>query len=136
VGHLQANGYDVEVREVGNAELVQIKSEHGVPQELTHTGIVDGYVIEGHVPADVVDRLLRERPDVIGLSVPGMPVGSPGMEGPRGHRLQYVPRLRQSSGAIRESRRAQPRAAADRTDAADSCRYDTSDMIRVRSATG
>jgi hypothetical protein len=84
VGHLQANGYDVEVREVGNAELVQIKSEHGVPQELTgcHTGIVDGYVIEGHVPADVVDRLLRERPDVIGLSVPGMPVGSPGMEGP------------------------------------------------------
>ncbi|MHC4089456.1 MAG: DUF411 domain-containing protein [Planctomycetota bacterium] len=72
------------MREVGDAELVQIKSEHGVPQQLAgcHTGVVDGYVIEGHVPADVMGRLLRERPDVIGLSVPGMPVGSPGMEGP------------------------------------------------------
>jgi hypothetical protein len=45
-----------------------------------HTGVVDGYVIEGHVPADLIDRLLRDRPPVVGLAVPGMPVGSPGME--------------------------------------------------------
>ena len=45
-----------------------------------HTAAVEGYVIEGHVPADVIDRLLRERPSVVGLAVPGMPVGSPGME--------------------------------------------------------
>jgi hypothetical protein len=45
-----------------------------------HTGVVDGYVIEGHVPADLIDRLLRDRPPVVGLVVPGMPVGSPGME--------------------------------------------------------
>ncbi|HSE05346.1 MAG TPA: DUF411 domain-containing protein [Methylomirabilota bacterium] len=47
-----------------------------------HTAVVDGYVIEGHVPADVIDRFLRERPAVVGLAVPGMPVGSPGMETP------------------------------------------------------
>ena len=84
MGHLQENGYDVAVRDVDNAELVRIKSEHGVPSQLEgcHTGVIDDYVIEGHVPADVVARLLRERPDVVGLSVPGMPVGSPGMEGP------------------------------------------------------
>ena len=45
-----------------------------------HTGVVDGYVIEGHVPADLIDRLLRDRPPVVVLVVPGMPVGSPGME--------------------------------------------------------
>jgi hypothetical protein len=48
-----------------------------------HTGLVEGYVIEGHVPATDVARLLRERPPVLGLAVPGMPIGSPGMEGPR-----------------------------------------------------
>ena len=47
-----------------------------------HTAVVEGYVIEGHVPADLIDRLLRERPSVVGLAVPGMPVGSPGMETP------------------------------------------------------
>jgi len=55
-----------------------------VPRALQscHTAVVEGYVIEGHVPADVIDRLLRERPSVVGLAVPGMPVGSPGMEAP------------------------------------------------------
>ena len=46
-----------------------------------HTAIIDGYVIEGHVPADVIDKLLKEKPQVVGLAVPGMPAGSPGMEG-------------------------------------------------------
>ena len=84
MGHLQENGFDVETREVSDAELRRIKSEHGVPAQLEgcHTGTVDGFVVEGHVPADAVKRLLRERPDAVGLSVPGMPPGSPGMEGP------------------------------------------------------
>jgi hypothetical protein len=61
-----------------------IKAKHGVPADLQacHTALVDGYVVEGHVPADLVVRLLRERPPVVGLAVPGMPAGSPGMELP------------------------------------------------------
>lgn len=61
-----------------------IKQKLGVPRALQscHTAVVGGYVIEGHVPADVIDRLLRERPSVVGLAVPGMPVGAPGMEAP------------------------------------------------------
>lgn len=64
--------------------LTPVKQKWGIPPALQscHTGVVDGYVIEGHVPADVIDRLLRERPPVVGLTVPGMPVGSPGMEVP------------------------------------------------------
>ncbi len=65
------------------ADLAYIKSRHGVTTNLAacHTALADGYVIEGHVPADVIQRLLRERPDVVGIAVPGMPIGSPGMEG-------------------------------------------------------
>ncbi len=65
-------------------DLAAIKAEHGVPGQLAacHTAVVDGYVIEGHVPADLVARLLDERPDIAGLGVPGMPAGSPGMEAP------------------------------------------------------
>ncbi len=67
---------------MNDAQLMAIKAEHGVPARLQgcHTGVVEGYVIEGHVPADVMRRLLEDRPDVVGLAVPGMPVGSPGME--------------------------------------------------------
>ncbi len=65
-------------------ELSPIRRKLGVPRALQscHTAVVEGYVIEGHVPADVIDRLLRERPAVVGLAVPGMPVGAPGMETP------------------------------------------------------
>ncbi len=58
--------------------------EQGVLPQLgsCHTATVDGYVVEGHVPADLVHRMLRERPAIAGLAVPGMPMGSPGMEGP------------------------------------------------------
>jgi hypothetical protein len=61
---------------------MQIKELHSVPQSLTscHTAIVDSYVVEGHVPASEIYRLLAERPDIIGIAVPGMPSGSPGME--------------------------------------------------------
>lgn len=64
--------------------MSQIKADYKIPGELQscHTAIVDGYVLEGHVPKDEVLRLLKERPDAIGLTVPGMPIGSPGMEVP------------------------------------------------------
>jgi hypothetical protein len=65
-------------------DLTEIKARYGVRPHLAscHTAVVDGYVLEGHVPAEAVKRLLQERPPVKGLAVPGMPVGSPGMEGP------------------------------------------------------
>lgn len=65
-------------------DLRPLKRQLGVPRALEscHTATVERYVIEGHVPADLIDRLLRERPGVVGLAVPGMPAGSPGMETP------------------------------------------------------
>jgi hypothetical protein len=66
-----------------SSKLVDVKNQHNVPEKLRacHTAIIDGYVIEGHVPADLIDKLLKEKPAVLGLAVPGMPMGSPGMEG-------------------------------------------------------
>jgi len=80
IEHLEENGFEVEARDV--RDVVPHKIEHGVSPQLAscHTALVDGYVIEGHVPAGDIRRLLAERPAVRGLSVPGMPVGSPGME--------------------------------------------------------
>ena len=65
-------------------DLSAIKAEHGIAPQMQscHTAVVDGYVVEGHVPASDIQRLLTERPDVAGLAVPGMPIGSPGMEVP------------------------------------------------------
>lgn len=82
IDHLEAGGLAVEAIDVDN--LAWVKKENGVPTELAscHTALVDGYVIEGHVPVEDVIRLLEERPDVAGLAVPKMPIGSPGMEGP------------------------------------------------------
>ncbi|MBL8224976.1 MAG: DUF411 domain-containing protein [Chromatiales bacterium] len=82
VRHMETNGFRVEV--TMQDDLSAIKAKHGVPRSLEscHTGVVGGYVVEGHVPAGDVKRLLRERPPVAGLVVPGMPAGSPGMEGP------------------------------------------------------
>lgn len=82
MGHLRQQGFPVKVENVTN--LRPFKLNHGVPAELEacHTALVEGYVIEGHVPADLIVRLLRERPKVAGLAVPGMPIGSPGMEVP------------------------------------------------------
>ena len=61
-----------------------VKQQGGVPRAASscHTAFVDGYVVEGHVPAEDVKRMLKERPDISGIAVPGMPMGSPGMEGP------------------------------------------------------
>jgi hypothetical protein len=79
--HLEAHGFRVKAHDLGNtAARVRLK----VPAHLgsCHTALVGGYAIEGHVPAADVRRLLKERPDAIGLAVPGMPLGSPGMDGP------------------------------------------------------
>lgn len=80
VDHAKANGFTV--RTVDTEALNAVKREMGVPARLAscHTVVVGGYVVEGHVPADDVKRLLREKPKVRGLAVPGMPIGSPGME--------------------------------------------------------
>lgn len=82
IDHLRAHGFNVVAHDTGNNAM---RARLGMPGELgsCHTAVVDGYVIEGHVPAREVSRLLRERPDALGLAVPGMPLGSPGMEGPR-----------------------------------------------------
>lgn len=80
VDHLKASGFSVTVHDLQNLEPV--KERYGVPPRLAscHTATVNGYVIEGHVPAADIRRLLAEKPKVKGLAVPGMPVGSPGME--------------------------------------------------------
>ena len=82
VDHLREAGFEVETRDL--KDLSSIKAQYGVQRAFSscHTGIVEGYVVEGHVPAEHVARLLEERPDVAGITVPGMPIGSPGMEGP------------------------------------------------------
>ncbi|MBD2746600.1 DUF411 domain-containing protein [Microvirga sp. BT688] len=80
VKHVQAAGFNVEV--VESAEVNRLKARLGVPEALAscHTAEIGGYVIEGHVPPAAIKRLLAEKPDGKGLAVPGMPVGSPGME--------------------------------------------------------
>ena len=80
--HLRAEGFEVESTDVSSGELVAVKQAHGVDNDLMscHTAIVGDYVVEGHVPASDIARLLAERPDIAGIAVPGMPTGSPGME--------------------------------------------------------
>ena len=81
VDHLRASGFQAQVFE--SAAVNRVKAQLGVPHELAscHTAEIAGYVIEGHVPADAITKLLSERPNVRGLAVPGMPAGSPGMGG-------------------------------------------------------
>jgi hypothetical protein len=82
VDHVNAAGFTSETTNL--PDVAPIKTKHGVPAELVscHTALVGGYVIEGHVPAADISRLLRERPAVVGLAAPGMPAGSPGMDVP------------------------------------------------------
>lgn len=82
VEHVNAAGFATRVNQV--SDLTPLKSQLSVPVALAscHTAQIEGYVIEGHVPASAIKRLLSERPSAIGLAVPGMPVGSPGMELP------------------------------------------------------
>ena len=82
VRHMTKAGFIVTAMDVAN--IGTIKTKHGIPDALAtcHTAEVDGYLVEGHVPAVVVKRLLHERPKAKGIAVPGMPLGSPGMENP------------------------------------------------------
>jgi hypothetical protein len=90
VEHLEKNGFVVKAKDV--PDLTALKRHYGVTQELAscHTGFVEGYVVEGHVPADVIAKLLKDKPKVKGIAVPGMPMGSPGMEGPRSEPYDVV----------------------------------------------
>lgn len=82
VKRLEERGHVVEARNLPMASLMEMKVESGIPPEMTgcHTSKVAGYTIEGHVPSEDIERLIAEAPDAIGLAVPGMPMGSPGME--------------------------------------------------------
>jgi len=82
VEHMRANGFEVTVTDM--PDVAPVKDKQGVPAALRscHTALIGGYAIEGHVPADVIKKLLKEKPSAAGIAVPGMPMGSPGMEGP------------------------------------------------------
>jgi hypothetical protein len=79
VDRMREAGFEVQVADVD--DLGAIKTKYGVPRGAAscHTSVVNGYLVEGHVPADAIERMLRERPDIHGIAVPGMPLGSPGM---------------------------------------------------------
>ena len=82
VAHLRDQGF--EVRTIESDKVDELKATHRIPRQVLscHTALVSGYVVEGHVPAADVARLLKERPAIAGIAVPGMPIGSPGMEVP------------------------------------------------------
>jgi hypothetical protein len=90
IDHLVKHGYAVDAKDT--PAMAEVKRTLGVPDALTscHTAVVNGYLIEGHVPAADIAKLLKEKPKVAGLTVPGMPMGSPGMEGPRQQHYQVL----------------------------------------------
>ena len=90
VSHLESEGFNVKTKNLNNVN--PIKNKLGVKSELRscHTAVVNGYFIEGHVPASDIKRLLNENPDIKGLAVPGMPMGSPGMEGHRKDKYDVI----------------------------------------------
>jgi hypothetical protein len=99
-------GFVVKAQDVEDIQVV--KTTYGLPLKLAscHTSLAAGYVLEGHIPAEVVERVLRERPKVAGLAVPGMPVGSPGMEqGNRKDPYDIVAFDKQGKTSVYESRR-------------------------------
>ena len=99
IKHLEANGFTVKTYDSGNT---QMRARLGLAEKFgsCHTARVAGYVVEGHVPAREIQRLLKERPAALGLAVPAMPVGSPGMDGPEygGRRDPYDVQLVQQDG--------------------------------------
>lgn len=102
ISHLEQNGFKAKVFETGNNA---VRARLGMPQQLgsCHTALVQGYVIEGHVPAQDIQRLLKAKPKALGLAVPGMPIGSPGMDGPAygGRRDRYEVLLVLKDGSTR-----------------------------------
>ena len=104
VDHLVAAGFEPTVRDV--PDVTPLKRELGLPLRLAscHTAVVSGYVVEGHVPADLVQRMVEEKPQALGLAVPGMPIGSPGMEGPNPERYQVLLVARSGSTSVYATR--------------------------------
>ena len=100
ISHLEKNGFAATVTDQGNNA---VRAQLGMPQKFAscHTAVVEGYVIEGHVPAADIQRLLKDKPQALGLAVPGMPIGSPGMDGPDygGRRDAYQVLLIQKDGS-------------------------------------
>lgn len=105
VAHMQANGFTVVTHDVSEADKTAKRASVGIPAQLgsCHTALVEGYALEGHVPASDVRRLLKERPKAAGLTVPGMPIGSPGMDGPAygGRKDKYASLLVLRDGTAR-----------------------------------
>jgi len=101
IGHMREAGFTVTVNVL--PDLRPLRIARGFPDALAscHTGLIEDYLIEGHVPAPDVIRLLNERPAAVGLAVPAMPLGSPGMETPQGHKDAYDTLLVLPSGASR-----------------------------------
>jgi hypothetical protein len=89
VDYMRKNGFEAKVQDVENIGALKLKL--GVREEFSscHTTEVGGYIVEGHVPVEAVQRMLKERPKIAGIAVPGMPAGSPGMEVPSGKKDSY-----------------------------------------------
>ena len=98
VEHMEHAGFEVEIHDM--EDLGPVKERLGVPHAKgsCHTTEIGGYMVEGHVPAEDIKRLLREKPDALGLVLPGMPVGSPGMGAPHGHRESFTVELVRRDG--------------------------------------
>jgi hypothetical protein len=90
VTYMRTAGFEVSVRNTSDMDPIKRRYHVGPDLASCHTALVEGYVIEGHVPADLVQRLIREKPKVVGLTVPGMVTGSPGMEGPNPQAYQVL----------------------------------------------
>ncbi len=103
-------GFQIDVRDTPNISAV--KASLGVPNALAacHTGVVAGYLFEGHVPPDLVQKVLTERPALVGLFVPGMPSGSPGMEGPSPERYDVIALGRDQKQSVYASRMGRTQA--------------------------
>lgn len=101
VEHLEDAGFEVTTENLSTGALMRLKIESGVLREMVscHTALIDGYFVEGHVPAEEVTRLLDERPQAGGLAVPGMPLGSPGMDF-GDEKEAYTAYLVRSGGAV------------------------------------
>jgi len=106
IEHMEQNGFVVAAHDESLVELNRRKGSAGVGSDLLscHTALVGGYVVEGHVPADLVKRMLRERPQITGLAVPGMPIGSPGMGGTPKQKYDVIAFRRAGAREVYDSR--------------------------------
>ena len=104
MNHMTDNGFDVAKELV--SDVSPLKKRYGVPESLwsCHTAVVGGYIIEGHVPADLVQKVMTERANIVGLATPGMPAGSPGMEGLRREPYDVISFTRDGAIAVYASR--------------------------------